>query len=123
MASYEYEFKKAEETIINDLSKTMRFVGLFLYVLGLLTIGGGLLKGILDNDYVFALDSIITGVVIFLVALWTNNAAKCFKKITQGKGSDIKNLMDAFKEIRNLYRFKFWLWFMSVVYVIAIAFI
>ncbi len=118
---YEYEFKKGEEKIINDLSKAMRFVALFLNVLGWLLVFGGLLQERLDKDDFYTFEFIITGIAILLVALWTNNAAKCFKKIPKAQGSDIKNLMDAFNEIRNLYRFKLWLWFiMPIIYIVLI---
>jgi hypothetical protein len=120
MGSYEYEFKNEhkELKLIEELSKSMRFVSLFLTVLGWLSVLGSLLTGWLDEDLMGAFTPSLPGVAIILIAMWTNNAAKYFNNIIKDEGSDIKNLMQAFKSIRNLYRIKLLLWSLPAIYII-----
>ncbi|HBL12765.1 MAG TPA: hypothetical protein DD379_15460 [Cyanobacteria bacterium UBA11162] len=120
LKEYEYEFNKDQTEVIYSLSKAMRFVALFLYVLGWLTILGGFLTVWLDQSYHKIFSAIIPGVITILIAIWTNKAVNYFKKIVQDEGNDIKSLMLAFAEIRNIYRFKFWVFALAPLYWILI---
>lgn len=118
----EYEFIDEElNIVIRKLSNDMRFVGLFLYVFGGLTVLGGVLMGGLDKSYVEAIHYLLTGGITILIGIGTTNAATSFKLIEKTQDNDIKHLMDAFREVRNVYRFQLWFLILAPVYLIVIG--
>lgn len=109
--SRHYEFDGSQNSLIQDLSQKMQFVSYFFMVMGGLTVIGGLFtlfKGGLSN--------IITGVIYFVIGLWTGKAASSFKMIVDTEGNDIENLIGALGELRKLYSLQYWLLIIGIVF-------
>lgn len=118
-----YEFSNSQNELIGDLSKKMNFVGIlmiaaaiFSLVAGIVTLFASLSGSVPQGT--FDLSSIIQGVLLLLVGLWTRNAAQAFKRVVTTTGTDIENLMGALGELRKLYTLQYWLTIVVVIFLI-----
>jgi hypothetical protein len=89
----------------------MRFVSYFLIVVGVLQIIPGLSRLVIAEGF----GLVISGVVQLLIGIWTNRAASSFLQVTQTRGNDIDNLMEALKQLRRLYSLQYWLLIVALV--------
>jgi len=106
-----YEFTTTQERLIADLAGKMRFVSYFLIVVGVLQIIPGLSRLVIAEGF----GLVISGVVQLLIGIWTNRAASSFLQVTQTRGNDIDNLMEALKQLRRLYSLQYWLLIVALV--------
>ena len=109
-----YEFDTAEEKLIRDLARKMRWVAYFLIIvcLMLMLIGLGCFVVILPAGG-FSTQGpgailFIVGAVYLVIAFLTYEAGVFFQKIVDSEGEDIPHLMAALGNLRNLYRISFW---------------
>ncbi|HEY9675782.1 MAG TPA: hypothetical protein V6D11_30340 [Waterburya sp.] len=105
----EYEFNQYETEIIWDLSKNMRFVGIFLIVMSVLSLlGGSWVEWRLDSNIFGGIGYIFWGILNLLIGFWTFKAATYFKRIVDDRGDDMKNLMDGFGKVSQVYELQRW---------------
>lgn len=113
MESPKYEFDEAENQTIRTLASRMKWVGLFLLVIGsaiglasVVALAKGVRESALDlNAFIF----LLFAAVFLLVGIWTTSAAKSFSLIVETAGSDMTNLMNALISLLKLYYLQFWL--------------
>lgn len=108
-----YEFNESQNQLILDLSKKMMFVSYFLIASGAL----GTLAGIITIKQ-GGFSGIVQGVVLLVTGIWTINAAKGFQLIVNTQGNDIENLMGALGQLRKLYSLQFWLFMISLIFIV-----
>lgn len=113
----EYEFTNRQNELIEDLSKKMNFVGILMIIGAVLSLISGVVvlfmsasQGIVDFS------SIIQGVLLLFVGLWTRNAARAFRRVVNTTGTDIENLMSALRELRKLYTLQYWLVLIALIF-------
>jgi len=127
METAKYEFSEAENQSIGTLASRMKWVGLFLIVIGgataLASIVGLVQSAAVSTLNVNALIFLLFAVIFLLTGIWTLDAAKSFSLIVKTAGSDIANLMDALTDLLKLYYMQFWLMIDSLIAVIAAALI
>ncbi len=116
MADNGYEFTAEQNAVIRDLGRKMQGVGIFMIVLGVLSLAGfavGLLGPRAPN-----LVWIPIAAFFLLIGLWTVRAAREFRQVAETEGQDIPHLMTALEELRKFYTLHFWLF---VVYLVLIV--
>ncbi|MBI2986658.1 MAG: hypothetical protein HYY45_07820 [Deltaproteobacteria bacterium] len=127
METAKYEFSEAENQSIGTLASRMKWVGLFLIIIGgataLASIVGLVQSAAVSTLNVNALIFLLFAVIFLLTGIWTLDAAKSFSLIVKTAGSDIANLMDALTDLLKLYYMQFWLMIDSLIAVIAAALI
>jgi len=109
----EYEFSPAQNEIVEDLAKKMRFVGLMGIILGLVSLLGGV-AGLFTAKEAAGVTSVVQGLMLLVVGVWTRSAGSGFQTIVDTRGSDIAHLMNALTELRRIYSLQ------RVVFVVAI---
>jgi len=102
-AGEQYEFSGRQNVPIRDLASKMRFVGVCLVVLGVLSCALVLIQGL------YGIQGLIWGAINIATGLWTQRAARAFQEIVETEGSDISHLMEALRNLRTLYRLQFFL--------------
>ncbi|MBV8883034.1 MAG: hypothetical protein JO235_03405 [Chroococcidiopsidaceae cyanobacterium CP_BM_RX_35] len=118
-----YEFSGSQNALIGDLAKKMNFVGILMIagaILGL--ISGFVTLFVGSSRGLFDFSSLIQGVLLLLIGLWTRNAAQSFKQVVYTTGADIENLLGALGELRKLYTLQYWLTIIVLIF-LAIALI
>jgi hypothetical protein len=108
-----YEFTKDQEAVIGDLSGKMRFVGAFLFALGVL----GLFQVgfIFYRVRLFAWITAINALIYAMIGFWTLRASGAFSAVVETVGWDVPHLMDALKSMRKMYSLLYWLLIMAIV--------
>jgi hypothetical protein len=109
MDQKEYEFNEEENATILDLSKKMKFVGIIGIALGISEV---------FHSFFGERSEIINGIVAIVLGVWTINASRYFKNIVDTSGNDIRNLMDALREMKKLYSLQFWMEIMALLGVV-----
>lgn len=110
----EYEFQ--QNNLILDLSKNMRFVGIFLIVVSVLNLlGGFLIEWRLDGTIGNSISYIFWGILNLLIGIWTVQAATDFKRIVDERGDDMKNLMAGLGKVSKIYEVQRWFFIFIVV--------
>lgn len=113
-----YEFGPKENDLISDLARKMRFVGMILVVVGVLSALSGIVT--LNTE---GLGHLFSGVIYVVVGSWTRRAAASFRRIVESQGGDIRNLMDALGNLKSVYTLKYWLGMIAVgVLVVGLVF-
>jgi len=107
MESSEYEFNQKQNELLQDLAKKMNFVAILAIVGGILGILAGVI--VLFTASANAFGTLIQGIFLLLIGIWTRNAAIAFKRVVNTTGRDVENLMAALKELRKLYTLQYWL--------------
>jgi hypothetical protein len=115
----EHEFDKSESDEIEDLSKDMRFVGIFVIAVSVLSIIGGSLEWGLDGNIVGGVWYIYSGILNIFIGVWTVNAATFFKLIAEDRGTDMKNLMAGVGEVRKVYELQRWFFIAWLILIIG----
>jgi len=107
-----YEFTSAQNQLISTLAKRMKFVAIFLIVLGGIVAATGLFTlsrgGII---YIFM------AALYIIIGIWTIRAADSFKKIVETEASDISYLMNALNELKKLYTLQYVLMIIAIIFV------
>ncbi|GIW91502.1 MAG: hypothetical protein KatS3mg109_2023 [Pirellulaceae bacterium] len=105
----DYEFSESENTLIRDLARKMRFVGIFLTIAGvlyLLASGGAFLQALRgrdSSDSVQGVFSLLGAVLYLALGVWTHKSGRSFQQIVESQGEDIRHLMDALANLRRIY--------------------
>jgi hypothetical protein len=116
-----YEFSGSQNELIGDLSKKMNFVGILMIAAAVLSLITGILALVAAfAEGTFDISSILQGILLLFVGLWTRNAAQAFKRVVTTTGTDIENLMGALGELRKLYTLQYWLTVIVLIF-LAIA--
>lgn len=98
MSFEQYEFNDTQNEIIGSLAKMMKMVGIFLLIIGIISLLSGFYNW--EDNFMFIVEGLIVGVIGF----WTFRAAKSFTAIVDTEGNDIVNLMDALVVLSKLFR-------------------
>jgi hypothetical protein len=108
----QYEFTTEQNALISQLSNSMRWAAVPMYVLGILC-AVNLLMGIVwlvqTKSYQdwhaigMILYLVLTTLLFLAFAFWTANSARAFQQITQTQGRDISHLMNALDGLRKVY--------------------
>jgi hypothetical protein len=96
------------------------------FVLGLLTVAGGVLIGtaayldpkLADTQqtvYAIAGFYVVSGLINVLIGNWTFGASRSFRRIVDTKGNDIGVLMDGFATLHKVYSLLYTLMLLGVV--------
>lgn len=109
-----YEFTAAQNQLIRTLAGRMKFVAIFMIVLGAISAISGIAT--LPQGIVY----IFMAAFYILIGIWTIKAANSFRQIVETKESDISYLMNALNELKKLYTLQYVLVIIAIVF-IAIA--
>lgn len=116
-----YEFTSSQNELIGDLAKKMNFVGILMAISGVISLIAGILTLFATfSQGTFDFSSIVNGVFLLLIGLWTRNAAQSFSRVVNTTGTDIENMMGALAELRKLYTLQYWLIIIVLIF-LAIA--
>ncbi|MGH6915138.1 MAG: hypothetical protein ACREH3_15720, partial [Geminicoccales bacterium] len=96
----EYEFTPGQNETVRTLASRMRWVGIFLIVLGILAAIAGILS---FAEPALAISALIQAAIYIVIGIWTMSAAGSFTLIVHTAGKDVANLMDALGALRKLY--------------------
>jgi hypothetical protein len=107
----QYEFNEEQNALIGGLAARMRFVGMFLIVLGVLALVGAAAtaRDVRDGHLV------VFGIFQIVLGAWTRSAAKGFRQVVETQGADINHLMEALADLRKLYTLQYWLVILALV--------
>lgn len=113
MESPAYEFSEAQNETIRTLASRMKWVGIFLILIGSAA-GIASIVSVVQSALASALNPIaltflVLSLAFLLTGIWTKAAAKSLGLIVESSGSDISNLMDALTDLLKLYYLQFWL--------------
>jgi hypothetical protein len=97
-----FEFGPAEDDVFGRLAGAMKFVAVFLVVVGVVAISGALVTHA-HTTGAELISGIVQGVVSCIVGGWLLGAAGSLRAITETKGMDIPNLMLAMDKLRKVY--------------------
>ncbi len=107
----EYEFNAEQNRIFQSLARQMRFVGIFVALLGFLASGFAALALLttLGNTLSTALQaqqvsSLLVNLVIGFIGVYTVRAAGGFRRVVDTAGNDISHLMGALTNLKGVYR-------------------
>jgi hypothetical protein len=125
-----YEFTPAQNEVVANLAYKMRGVGFVYFVLGLLSVVGGVLIGVAAYKdpkladaqrtvYAVAGFYVVSGLINVLIGNWTFAASRSFKRIVDTKGNDIGVLMDGFATLHKVYSLLYTLMLLGVVVFLA----
>ena len=108
VAAPRYEFNLAQNEVMATLGQAMRGAGRFLGVIGILSVVIGLGRlfvhaGTWQGSLVIALASLLQGGIFLFVAVWTRAAGDHFAGVANTTGADIQHLMEALREVRQVY--------------------
>lgn len=118
-----YEFSSSQNELIGDLAKKMNFVGILMMASGVISLIVGIITLFAAfSGGAFDFSSIVNGVLLLLIGLWTRNAAQAFRRVVETTGTDIENLMGALGELRKLYTLQYWLTIIVLIF-LALALI
>lgn len=116
-----YEFTSSQNELIGDLAKKMNFVGILMAISGVISLIAGVLTLFAAfSQGTFDFSSIVNGVLLLLIGLWTRKAAQSFSRVVNTTGTDIENMMGALGELRKLYTLQYWLIIIVLIF-LAIA--
>lgn len=116
----EYEFKEHEEHVIRELAGAMRFVGIFLIVIGAVLGVIGAVDAI--RQPAEGLTTVAQGTLAALLGAWTHSAGMSLWMVAETRGNDIANLMNALSKLARIFRFQRWmLTFVLAVVVVGAA--
>lgn len=114
-----YEFSDSQNELIGDLAKKMNFVGILMVASGVVSLIAGIVTLFAAfSRGTFDFSSIVNGVLLILIGLWTRNAAQSFSRVVNTTGTDIENLMGALGELRKLYTLQYWLIIIVLIFLV-----
>jgi len=117
----QYEFTPAQERLIGDLGRKMRFVGSFLLVTGLLALVSTFV--LIDRpkepgDTPLRATALFFAICAIVIGLRTRRAGRGFTQIAATERKDITHLMEALAEQRSLFR---WLYVLLILIIAAMV--
>jgi len=115
-----YEFTAEQNNILRQLSKRMKAVAIFLFIIGGLVIVQGIQELVYGGNLLYSAGM---AAVYILMGIWTFKAAKSFEEVVQTEGSDIDHLMKANSSLLSLYNLQFWLLIIAMILIIVAAFV
>lgn len=95
-----YEFTEEQDGLIERLAGGMRFVGIFLVILGAIGCVGGAAAMLLGRRGALGLP---VGAMAVLLGLNAIGGAGAFGKVVRTRGNDVANLMDALDYMRRFF--------------------
>ena len=95
-----FEFNEEQNKEIETLSWRLRIVSFVMFTLSAIFLFSIFTHPTFDKD---SLSDLVSGIVFFIIALWTYNSGTSFKRIVDTEGDDIHNLMLALRELHKLY--------------------
>jgi hypothetical protein len=103
-----YEFNAQQNEVMATLGRAMRDVGLFLGVIGVLSLAAGIARlfvraGTWAEALTTALWAVLQGGIFLLIGVWTRDAGRHFQRVAGTQGADIQHLMEALDELRQAY--------------------
>jgi hypothetical protein len=110
MEEKSYEFTADQNHLIGTLASRMKFVAIFLIVLGCIMGLAGLFS--LPAGVVY----LVIAAIYIIIGIWTIGAANAFKKIVDTEASDISHLMNALNELKKLYTLQYVLSIIAIVF-------
>ena len=119
MDSQTYEFTHEQNNVLRQLSKRMKAVAVFLFIIGGLVIVQGIQEMMYGGNLIFGAGM---GTIYILMGVWTLKAGKSFQQVVLTEGSDMDHLMKANLSLLSLYNLQFWLFIVAVVLIIAAVF-
>jgi hypothetical protein len=99
-----YEFSPEQNTLISNLAKKLRFVGIAFVVLGVLQA----LLAIVNATMFGKLTGILGGLLLGSLGVFMMRAAGSFRFIVETEGHDIEHLMSALDSLLSMYNAQFW---------------
>jgi hypothetical protein len=99
-----YEFSKEQNTLISDLAKKLRFVGIAFVVLGVLQAVLAMVNATMFGK----LSGILGGALLGSIGMFMMRAAGSFRFIVDTEGKDIEYLMAALASLLSMYTAQFW---------------
>jgi uncharacterized membrane protein YhaH (DUF805 family) len=140
--SGQYEFSAADNSVFGGLAGKMRFVGIFLIVVGVLYLflAGLIAIGAISGQSVtttqktdggvvvtqrnlhigHTIGYLVGGIIYLCLGVWTGNGAVAFRRIVDTQGSDISHLMEAVTNLRKLYTLQYWLIFIALIVMLVV---
>ncbi len=119
-----HEFSESDSQLIGELARKMSGVGFFtlfigvlyllLFVLAVLQLLGGHHQ---DIAVLIALG--LAAMILLSLGVWTRRAAAAFEQIVATKGNDLRHLMNALGNLRNVYALVYTLILLYLVLVIV----
>lgn len=106
-----YEFTVEQNQTLQQLSKKMKAVAVFLFIAGGLTVISGIQEMMYGGNMIVGA---ATGTIYILMGVWTFKAGKSFDQVVQTAGNDIDHLMQANRSLLSLYNLQFWLFIVAV---------
>ena len=99
-----YEFSKEQNTLISELAKKLRFVGIAFVVLGVLQAVLAMVNATMFGK----LSGIFGGALLGSLGIFMMRAAGSFRFIVDTEGKDIEYLMAALASLLSMYTAQFW---------------
>src|SRR5262245_17488216 len=96
----EYEFSAGENAIFAELRSAMSVVGIGFFVLGAISVLGGLAAA--ARQPASGISGLLSGTLYILIGSWTRSAAAAFGRIATTHGNDVTNLMTAMGELLRM---------------------
>jgi len=96
-----YEFDPKQNEVIEKLGRSMRTVGIFMFVFGLLGLIGAVLAVL--THQIGPQSGFAESLVMTVFGFWTQRAGDRFTKIVKTTGSDVTHLMGALDDLRKMY--------------------
>lgn len=99
-----YEFSPEQNTLISNLAKKLRFVGIAFVVLGVLQA----LLAMVNTTMFGKLTGILGGLLLGSLGVFMMRASGSFRYIVETEGHDIEHLMSALDSLLSMYNAQFW---------------
>jgi hypothetical protein len=120
MSESQYEFNEAQNRVIQGLSQKMKFVSIFLIVIGLLQVAGGILPAVLSQSVsTIGVEYIIGGFIYILIGVWGASAANSFQQVVDTEGNDIDHMMGALGNLKKATTLAYWLLIIFIILLVT----
>ncbi len=116
-AAPQYEFTPAQDQLIADLARKMRFVGFFSLLIGSLGVAWMIVAWVKG---LFLVD--ISTLILLFLGFWTLGAARAFQDVADTQGRDISHIMQALGEMRGMYSLLYWLLIIGIFLAVLLLF-
>ncbi len=122
MSESQYEFNEAQNLVIWELSKKMKFVSIFLIVIGVLQVIPGILLVFMSVFSASVVVEIIGRSLIYIfIGVWGASAANSFRQVVDTKGNDIDHMMSALGDLKTAATLTYWLLIIFIILLIAVT--
>jgi amino acid transporter len=116
-----FEFDEAHNQKFQATGLWMLIVAWFFVIGGAINIVAGIMTLISpgkekEGGLPPGLTTLVLGVVLAIIGIWTHNSATAFRRIASTKGQDVMNLMTAVENLRRLY----FVWAMLIILYFAL---